>query len=134
LPFIIWSLKKEESDFITEHGKNVLNFEITTMLLVIAITVSLGFIGFSYSLLFVEVSPYNYANWWSIFVNGNTFNQFGYHAARSYKSISRERVFYNNIVLGFLNNVKCCDFTISVAQAASYYQHGDYYTKEAQET
>lgn len=35
IPLVLWMLKAKDSDFIEFHGKNVLNFQITILLLVI---------------------------------------------------------------------------------------------------
>lgn len=35
IPLVIWLLKKEESSFIDQHGKAVINFQITTFAFVV---------------------------------------------------------------------------------------------------
>lgn len=36
VPLLIWLLKKDESQFINEHGKSALNFQLTTIILGLA--------------------------------------------------------------------------------------------------
>ena len=43
-PLIVWSLKKDKSEFVNAHGKASLNFEITTIAVFLALAIALPFI------------------------------------------------------------------------------------------
>lgn len=49
VPFLIWMLKKEDSDYIAAHAKEALNFQITISLLfilgAISIIILIGFVA-----------------------------------------------------------------------------------------
>ena len=46
-PLIVWTVKKEESEFIAYHGKGVLNFQLTVIIaLLVSGLLSLILIGF----------------------------------------------------------------------------------------
>jgi uncharacterized protein len=57
LPAVIWFLQKEESDFIDFHAKNVINFQMNLICLILAVTLGFVLIWIIFNSLFAELFP-----------------------------------------------------------------------------
>lgn len=52
-PLVIWLLKKDDSDFIDQNGKNVLNFTILATIAYVVLLILAGVLGFLLPVLFI---------------------------------------------------------------------------------